>query len=353
MQMTAKRAVESVLTGVRADRIPFTIFENKLPQCAVERQLRNEGLCIIRKNRAVFKQSMPNVKITSHTYSENGRQLVRTEYDTPVGQLHTIVEPSGFTSWTHKRLFSSPDDYKALKFLIRDITIEPDYASFIKSQQLCGEDFFFRSYIGGEPLQELMSYYIGVENFCIQWHETRDDILELQDILIEKRRQTYPIIADSPGLAFNYGGNVTPEIVGLDRFGKFYVPNYQEAAEVLHKKGKLIGVHFDANCQLLSKAISKTDLDYIEAFTPAPDTDMTLAEARKAWPEKVLWINFPSSVHLESLETIERTTRDLIKQVGSTEKFIMGITEDIPPDRWQQNMLTISRVLQDYRYKGL
>jgi len=28
-------------------------------------------------------------------------------------------------------------------------------------------------------------------------------------------------------------------------------------------------------------------LDYIEAFTPAPDTDMTLAAARKAWPDKV------------------------------------------------------------------
>ena len=56
----------------------------------------------------------------------------------------------------------------------------------------------------------------------------------------------------------------------------------------MHKKGKLIGCHFDADCMLLSEAIGNTELDDIEAFTPAPDTDMTLAEARKAWPGTVL-----------------------------------------------------------------
>ena len=57
----------------------------------------------------------------------------------------------------------------------------------------------------------------------------------------------------------------------------------------------------------LSKAIAGTALDYIEAFTPAPDTDMTLAEARAAWPDKVLWINFPSSVHLKPNAEVEQT----------------------------------------------
>ena len=42
----------------------------------------------------------------------------------------------------------------------------------------------------------------------------------------------------------------------------------------------------------LPAAIAGTSLDYIEAFTPAPDTDMTLGAAREAWPGKVLWLNF-------------------------------------------------------------
>ena len=58
-------------------------------------------------------------------------------------------------------------------------------------------------------------------------------------------------------------------------------------------------------------AIAATDLDYIEAFTPAPDTDMTLAEARKAWPDKVLWLNYPSSLHLKSDARVEQVERML------------------------------------------
>ena len=46
-----------------------------------------------------------------------------------------------------------------------------------------------------------------------------------------------------------------------------------------------------------------------------------------------------------SLETIKQTTHDLLAQAGTTENFIMAITEDIPDNRWQANLLEISKVL--------
>ena len=88
--------------------------------------------------------------------------------------------------------------------------------------------------------------------------------------------------------------------------------------------------------------VAGSGLDYVEAFTPAPDTDMTLAEALAAWPDKVLWINFPSSLHVASLEVIRKTTREFIDLARQTNRVIIGITEDIPEDRWQQNLLAIS-----------
>jgi hypothetical protein len=145
----------------------------------------------------------------------------------------------------------------------------------------------------------------------------------------------------NPSIYANYGGNVTPEIIGLENFEQYYVPHYNEAAEVMHKHGKLIGCHFDANCRLLAKAIAQTNLDYIEAFTPAPDTDMTLGDARQAWPDKVLWLNFPSSVHLRSDAEIEQTTVDLLNQVETVDGLLMGIMEDIPAHRWQKSCRAI------------
>ena len=180
-----------------------------------------------------------------------------------------------------------------------------------------------------------------MEQYCEEWVERRDEVLSLYAILVENRRRIYPLVAQSPASHANYGGNVTPEIIGAANFATYFVPHYQEAAEIMHRHGKLIGCHFDANTRILAPAIAGTDLDYLEAFTPAPDTDQTLAQARAAWPDKVLWINFPSSVHLAPDAQVEATTVDLLEQAGTPDGLLVGITEDMPPDRWQDSCRAI------------
>lgn len=160
--MTPRETVEAALSGQTQDRIPFTIYAYKLPQCAVERQLRNDGLCLVfRDAPPVYKTLTPNVNITSLTYTENGQQFVRTQYDTPVGMLHAITEPAGFTSWCHKRLLTSQEDYKPLLFLINDMQFVPNYEAFEYAQSVEGGDLLFRSALGSEPMQTLISEYMG------------------------------------------------------------------------------------------------------------------------------------------------------------------------------------------------
>lgn len=341
MALTPRGRVEKVLREGKADKVPFTIYENKIPQCTVERQLRNRGLCIVQRTVPVLKVTQPHVRMTQHTYTDQGRTYTRTQYETPVGTLSSLAELAGFTSWTHEHLFKTQDDYKALKFLIDDTVLEPNYAGFLRVEEDAGTDIIMRGGIGLEPLQTLISGYMGTETYCFEWMDRRDEVLKLYDAIVDVRRRTYPMLAESPAWTFNYGGNVTPEIVGLQVFEDYYLPHYQEACEVLHQAGKLVGVHFDANCRLFSKAIARSSLDYIEAFTPEPDTDMTLAEARQAWPGKVLWINFPSSVHLRSNHSVEQMTFDLVDSLGHVDGLIFGITEDIPPERWQESCTAI------------
>jgi hypothetical protein len=121
----------------------------------------------------------------------------------------------------------------------------------------------------------------------------------------------------------------------------YYAPHYNEAAEAFHKKGKLLTCHYDDNMKTLAKEIGATGIDCIEAFTPAPDTDMTLVEAREAWPDKILWLNFPSSVHLKLDTEVEETAVSLLNELSSVDGIIMGITEDIPEDRWQNSCRAI------------
>jgi len=340
--LSPRARVERALRGGHGDCVPFTIYESKIPQCNRERAMRNRGLCIVKRDVPVFKTHRPNVKTTQHVYWEGERKLIRTFYETPVGAVSTLGEDVGFTTWQHEKMFKTPDDYRTLLFLIEDEVYEPCYDIFARAQADFGDDAIFRAAFGLEPLQMMISGpLMKMETFCYEWMDRRDEILKLYEAFVEKRRQIYPIVAESPALHANYGGNVVPEIIGVANFERYYVPHYNEAAEVMHRAGKLIGSHFDANCKRLSQAIAATDLDYIEAFTPAPDTDMTLGEARMAWPDKVIWLNFPSSLHLVSDAEVEQTTVDLLNELDSVDGILMAITEDMPPDRWQDSCWAI------------
>jgi hypothetical protein len=338
---TPRENVEFVLNRGDAKIVPFTMYKEKIPQCTTERYMRNNGLCIVERI-PVFSTWRPNVKVTEHTYWKDSKRLTRIQYETPKGSVSTLIESAGFTSWTHEKMFKTSDDYKVLLFLIQDEVYRPEYATVLEAMNAAGDDFIFRGVFGLEPLQSIISgNLMGMETFCMEWMDNRDEILKLYNALVEKRRVVYPIVAKSPVMHANYGGNVTPEIIGLETFQKYYIQHYNEAAEIMHKHGKLIGCHFDANCKLLAKDIQDTALDYIEAFTPAPDTDMSLSEARKAWPDKVLWLNFPSSVHLKSPQEVTETTISMMNELDSTLGIIMGITEDIPQHIWQTSCKAI------------
>ena len=340
--MTPRELVERALKMERSHFVPFTIYECMIPQCTAEREMRNRGMCIVKRDVPVFETHRPNVKVTQHVYWQKSRKMTRTVYETPRGDLSTLDEAAGFTSWHHERMFKSPDDYRALLFFIQDEVYEPCYGRFARAQAGFGHDAIFRSGFGLEPLQSLISgTMMDTQTFCLQWMDNRDEVLKLYEAIVENHRRIYPLVAQSPAWHANYGGNVVPEIIGLEVFEQYYVQHYNEAAEVMHQHGKLIGCHFDANCRLFAKAIAQTDLDYIEAFTPAPDTDMTLGEAREAWPDKVLWLNFPSSLHLAADAQVEQATVDLLNEVRSPDGIIIGITEDIPADRWRDSCRAI------------
>ena len=118
---------------------------------------------------------------------------------------------------------------------------EPTYETFAKAEEEFGPDAIFRTGFALEPLQSLISGAVmEMETFCIEWMDRRDEILTLYNASVEKRRQTYPIVAQSPASQADYGGNVVPEIIGLKTFEEYYVPHYNEAAEIMHKHGKLI-----------------------------------------------------------------------------------------------------------------
>ena len=345
MEPTPRQRVMTALRGGVPERTPFTIYADKLPRCTAERELRNRGLCLVERTSS-YQVHHPNVQYREDPFEDDrGRCLVRGAYTTPHGELSWVWEPVGFTSWRHEWLFKSADDYKAILFLIEDTVVEPDYERVARLQQELGDDFVVRDRLPLEPLQNLISSnFMSTETFCIEWMDNREEVLKLYDAFVEVARRTYPLVANGPLEFCNYGGNVMPNVIGPTVFRDYYLPHYAEAADILHQKGKLIGTHLDADNTQIMELVAQTDLDYIEAYDPG--ISPSVAEARSAWPDKALWINYPCSWHLRTEEQVGEGAARVIREAAPGNGFILGITEDVPEDRWRGNYRAIMDAIE-------
>jgi len=333
---TPRERVMRVLRGEPVDKVPFTSYECFARPCTAERVLRERGMCVVWRTSS-YKITRPGVDIRTIHYTDpaSGEPRVRTEYHTPEGLLTSLSRPAPNTTWALEYPFKSPDDYKALKALFRSARVEPAYEAAAALERDLGEDYLVRDGLPLEPLQGLISGpYFDPAVFGIEWMDHRDEILELYEISARLNEQCYELVANGPLQFSNYGGNVVPQIIGQKVFREMYMPHYAAAADALHAKGKLIGSHFDADNTPVMADLAATKLDYIEAYDPMCSPDV--GEAFAAFGDKVLWINWPSAAHLLPMEGAREKTRDMVRQAKAANgRFIIGITEDVPPDRWQ------------------
>ena len=350
--MNNAERIEAVFNGEFIDRVPFALKGWRIPQCEVERNLRNDGLCII-DARSVYTFVSPNIESRTVHYTRDGVNYQRTIVKTPKGELSSLrrrmgSNPTESTSWQLERIFKGPEDYDAIEFMMRDRRYLASYQPFLRAQQQTGGDAFFKTSAPGCPLHTIMYEIMGLEHFGTEWSERRDEVLRLYQAMVENERDVYGIVAKSPAKIVQCGGNYAPEVLGKQRLVDYVLPHWEEVAGILHEGGKLLGSHLDANTKLWAREVGESALDWVEAFTPVPDTDTTLAEARKLWPGKVLFINFPSSVHLQSASVIEETTRQLLKEAAPGDRFIVGITENVPENRWRESFSIILKTLNEY-----
>jgi hypothetical protein len=350
--MNSRQRLEAIFAGHMVDRIPFSLKGWRVPQCQAELELRNRGLAIF-DSYPVYSVHSPNVESQTHTYTERGAVHTRTRLRTPAGELTTVSRGGGSgartesTSWRVELMFKGPDDYRAIEAMYEDRRYVPAYEGFLSAQQQVGEEAYFKTGAPGSPLHDIIYGIMGIDAFAVEWAERRDAVLHLHEVIERTQRPIWEIVARGPARVVQCGGNYSPQVLGLQRFLDFVVPHWQQAGAVLHDGGKLLGSHLDADNALWAAQIAASPLDWIEAFTPAPDTDMTLAQARRAWPGTVLYINFPSSVHLASRDVIAQTTRDLVRQSAPGDRLIIGITENVPENRWRESFRAIMDTLDE------
>ena len=347
--MTPRERIVAALRGEPVDHVPLCSYPGLLPRGKAERELRNEGLGIFHRIGVVASESR-NVSTTSTTYWEGGRRWIRNTVRTPVGEVWEILRTGGGygTSLRCEFFIKKLEDYQIVEFMVKDAVYSANDDAFHEAERTLGEDGAVIGNLGYTPMQQMLIMWMGPERFAVDYYEHQEEFFGLYETLCRRHEEQYEIAAASPAEFVEYGDNVTSQMTGLERFQQYIVPCYNRLGEQLHGKGKRVGSHLDGDLKILKEAIRDSELDFIEAYNPPPDGDLSVREARECWGDKGISINFTSSIHWTSPEEIEAHTRALLRDSRPGTGFLVGVTENIPEPVWQQSLRTINRVLREH-----
>ena len=352
--MTVKERILRSFEGKEVDRIPFVSYPRPFFTGTVERELRNNGFGFF----WVFSPLVihtPDVKIkTFEEYTEKGEKLVKTVYSTPKGEIFLVSKHSGGygSKWGALRtefLIKKEDDYKVVEFILKNEKYSINEKVIYETEKNLGEDGIMVSWVPKTPLMEMIYHYYGPEKFAYEFYDRKDLFLEFYELLKKRYIEICKILSKSPVIRFfEIADNITSDIVGKERYEEFIMPVYKKVYGIFKEEGKMLGSHLDGNLKILKEDIKNSALDFIDAFTPYPDTDLTLKEAKEEWENKVIIINFPSSLHLRTYDEIKKLTFSLIEEAYPGDRFIVNITETVPVDVWQESFKAINEALIEY-----
>jgi uroporphyrinogen decarboxylase len=213
---------------------------------------------------------------------------------------------------------------------MRDATVVPDYEGFDRAVEEVGEYGLVIPRAADPPVLELWRRWTGLDRFSYDWYDCRAEVRRALDAMAERNEAIFEAVAGAPSEFCCSGGNLTADVVGPALFREEVLPHFEAEAKVMRAAGKRTVNHMDGPLQPLLDCIADAPVDVVEAFAPFPDGDTTVAEARKAWPDKALSINFPSAVHLQPPDQVKAELFSILEQAAPGAGFVVGITENVP-----------------------
>ena len=357
-EMTCReRLMVATLKGC-ADKLPFFHYWRHSQIGWAERDCRNRGMGM-NWVRPSYTMKMHGVNVSETPAVISGQVVIRRTYSTPVGsiyldekrepgvgQWHAQRSWRDVSPWQIKRLIGKPEDYKVLKYIVENTEYIADYFPIEQAMDWLGEDGVVLDGLPHSPMQMLMIDWIGSEQGRFFFHHADypDQVEELYRAISKSREPLYEIAAKSPAPIVLCGDNIDGVLVNPMLFEKYFMPEYEKQAKVLHNHGKLMAVHMDGRLKVLRELIAKTPIDIVEAFHPPPMGDLSVGEALSLWKNKVIWIGFPGSVYDLGPNATKKHALDILREVGTGERVAVAMsTENLVSN---ENLRMLTSVLE-------
>lgn len=346
--MTMRDRLLAVVQGRDLDRVPLVMYDTLLPLADVRRLLGRERIALLRWCR-VHEVEHPHCAFVEEDYCVGDAKWRRTTLHTPVGALHEerAFEPAYDSSSIRKHFVETYEDYDVLWAYLEDCVIRPNYAQYHQDAAELGEDGLPLVAVERTPYQQLWVQWTGLDNLGYHLCDWPERVAHTVELLEARARHIFDIICRSPAPLVDFPDNITAPAIGPERFRKYCVPLYNELADRLGDVP--VFVHMDGDLKPLWDDIAASKVGGIDSLAPAPDNDTSVAQALAMWPEKRLFVNFPSSVHLRPPEQVRAATEEILAAGAHTGRIEIQISENVPHRVWRTSLPAIADAIEAWR----
>ena len=346
---TMRERMLDIVRGRMPDRIPFVLYEGVLPMDEVTECLGVDRFGVMRWS-GIHRVEHPHCHFENEEYYVEDAKWQRNTLHTPAGAIYEerAFEPTYGTSSIRKHYVQEPEDYDVLWAFLEDSIILEDYDRCLRDQAELGDRGFPLVAVERTPWQQLWVQWAGLDHLAFHLVDCPDRVERTIEMLEARARLIFELARHSPAPMIDFPDNITAPAVGLRRFRERCVPLYDELADTLADRDMPIYVHMDGDLRPLWPAITDSKVDGLDSFSPAPDNDTTVAEAVAMWPDKRLWINFPSSVHLRSYEQVRAEAESILQTGGHTGRLQIQISENVPYTVWRTSLPAIVDAIEAF-----
>ena len=340
--MTMHDRMMAVLQEREHDRVPFVIYDGMLPMEEVRQVLGRDRIGVMRWT-SIHRVDTPNCYTETEEYNRYGRKWLRTTIHTPKGSIYEERGyESGYSSHPIRKHFvQDPEDYEVLWAFLEDGVVQADYDQYCREDADLGDDGIPLAAIERSPYQQMWVQWVGLDVLGYHLADYPDRVERTIELLNRRARQIFEIAYRSPAPFIDFPDNITAPAIGPQRFRQYCVPLYDELAGMLAKRDALVFVHMDGDLKPLWQAIAESRVGGVDSLAPTPDNDTSVAQAAAMWPEKRLYVNFPSSVHLRSEEEIAERAEEILAAAGHTLHLQIQISENVPLSAWRKSFPVI------------
>jgi len=377
--MNSKERLLAVLKGEKSDRIPWAplidgyflsfLKEKNIEMNTVE-ALRYIGADILERHVTTYTDIMmmgssdmiyvnpkdaivqKNIKITLHFDKKNGE--IFNTYETPIGiikEKYVFTKASPWLPFPVEHKIKRKEDLKIYKYLLENITPKPNFENFQKEVDYIGNDGLASASGPSTPIMRLLQIEMGIETFYYYLNDYPKEIEEILDIMHERNKKIYHIIIKSPAEVIIDYENSSTTLFSPQIFDRYCLNQINGYANIVKQSGKIFLMHMCGKLDKIMNLLSQGKQDGIIDVSPAPTGDLNIAEALKSWGKtKVVMGGIDATAFTQlSIDGIKKYVRDLLRQIGPANNFILGSGDATPYGTPLESLKAVTKVVENYK----